>query len=79
MWETECRGAGPGRFEMESLEVLVLGEDCGKVGESLSRTSQIVESERGKISPASTRVEVVRGGASQPGATRDKVRYVEIL
>ena len=79
MWETECRGAGPGRFQMEDLEDLVLGEECGKVGGSFSRTSQIVESERGKISPASTRVEVVRGGASQPGTTRDKVHCVEIL
>jgi len=57
----------------------MLREECGKVGETFNRTPQIVESERGEIFPASARVEVVRDGVSEPGATWDKVRYVKIL
>ena len=57
----------------------MLGEECDKVGETFSRTQQIIESERGKIFPASARVEVVRGGVSEPGTTWDKVRDVKTL
>lgn len=79
MWESECRGAGASRFEMEGLEVLMLREECGKVGKAFNRTPQIVESERSEVFPASTRIEVVRDGVSEPGTTWNKVCYIKIL
>ena len=78
MWESECLSTGASRSETEDLEVLVLREERGKVGEAFSRTLQIIESERGEILPASARVEVVRDGG-EPGTTWDKVRHVKIL
>jgi hypothetical protein len=51
--KSKCRSAGASGLEMKGLEVLVLREECGKVGETFSRTPQVVESERGEIFPAS--------------------------
>ena len=64
---------------MEGLEVIVLREECGKLVETVSRTPQIIESERGEVFPASGRVEVVRDGVSEIGTTWNNVCYVEIL
>lgn len=64
---------------MEDLEAVVSRKECGEAVETLSRTPEVVESERGEIFPASAQVEVIRDWAAETGTTGASVRYVKVL
>ena len=64
---------------MKNLDTLVSRKECGEAVKTLSRAPEVVESERGEMSPAPAQVEVIRYRASETGATGAGVRYVKIL
>ena len=72
MLEKERRGIGTDRFEVEGLEIIVFKEERGEIGETLRRsTTEVVESERGEIFPAS----VVRIGTARHTESLRRILY----
>jgi len=79
--EKERGGIDTDRFEVEGLEIIVFREERGEVDEILRRsTTEVVESERGEIFPASVvRIEAACGGVNETMNGWDKVGDFKIL